>query len=94
MNEHTFDSPVLLKNGQFTFQISNLVQAAHFLQAWPQNRRDGFYEIAVWAVSSGMNGRMTLSSAREGFCHWAKTAGILAALVEPDPEAQPDTIAA
>jgi len=79
MNEQTFDSPVFVENGHFTIQISNLMQAAHFLRAWPENRRNGFHEIAVWAVTSGLDGRMTLASARDGFAHWAKTAGILSA---------------
>lgn len=94
MNERFFDSPVYVKNGPFTLQISNLLQAASFLHAWPGHRRNGFYDIAAWAVSSGLSGRMTLSSARDGFVHWAKTAGILSAIAGAREHISADMIAA
>jgi hypothetical protein len=77
MNGKSFDSPVFVKAGKSVLQITGILEALELLDRWPRSRRDGFYEIARWACLSGINGRMTVSSARQGFAGWAKTAGIL-----------------
>ena len=85
MNDKTFDSPVIVKDGNYLRQISDLFDAWEFLEDWPKNQRNGLYEIAQWACTSGFNGRMTLGAAREGFVAWAKTAGILKDVSETLP---------
>ena len=77
MNDKIFDSPVIVKDGNYLRHISDLSDAWEFLEDWPKNQRNGFYEIAQSACASGFSGRMTLAAAREGFVAWAKSAGIL-----------------
>ena len=78
MNDKNFDSPVFVKSGNMVLQIAGIREALEFLDQWPRSRRDGFYETARWACFSCVYDRMTVSSARQGFAGWAKTAGILA----------------
>ena len=85
MIDKTFDTPVFVSNGNSVRRISNLFEAWQFLEEWPKNQRNGFYEIAQWACASGFSGRMTLSAAREGFAAWAKSAGILRNVSETLP---------
>jgi hypothetical protein len=77
MNETTFVPPVLVRHGFTLRHIESVRDAADFLDKWPNDSRNGIYEIALWACHAAINGRLSVGAARQGFEGWAKSMGIL-----------------
>lgn len=78
MNDKLFDSPVFVKEGSFTIvEIASLHDAIDFLEEWPVELQDVPYETIRHACYAALDGSHPLSSARDNFAKWAKTANIL-----------------
>jgi hypothetical protein len=72
-----FDSPVFVKSGESLIQeIACLEDALEFLYEWPKDRRDAIYEAALRGCQRAFDGGYPLSSAREAFRGFAKSANI------------------
>ncbi|OHV86786.1 DUF982 domain-containing protein [Mesorhizobium sp. ORS 3428] len=77
MNDHMFDSPVFVKNGNSLIQeIACLEDALEFLYEWPKSRRGSVYETALRACKRAFDSNYPLSAARDAFCGFAKSARI------------------
>ena len=73
-----FDSPVYVKAGNSVIEdIGCLEDALEFLYEWPEDRRGVIYNTALRACHSVVERNFPLSSAREAFAGFAKSAGIL-----------------
>lgn len=78
MNDRFFDSPVFVKDGQFTIvEIASIADALDFLDEWPNELQDVVYETTKRVCQSAHDGHHPLTSARDAFARWAKSANIL-----------------
>lgn len=78
MSDKRFDSPVFVKNGQFTImEIASIGDALDFLDEWPIELQDAVYKATVQVCHSAYGGSDPINSAREAFTRWAKSANIL-----------------
>jgi hypothetical protein len=78
MNDKLFESPVFVKDGNFTIvEIASLRDAIDFLDEWPVELRDVPYETIQRACYSALDRSHPLSTARDNFAKWAKAANIL-----------------
>lgn len=78
MNDHVFDSPVFVKDGNTLIQeIGCLEDALEFLYDWPRHRRGPIYETALRACQTAFEGGYPISSAKASFCSFARSVKIL-----------------
>lgn len=77
MNDRMFDSPVFVKSGgNLIREIACLEDALEFLYDWPKERRGVIYQTALRACQRAFDAGYPLSSAREAFCGFARSAKI------------------
>lgn len=78
MNDKLFESPVFVKDGNFTIlEIASLGDAIDFLNECPVELPDVPYETIRRACYSALDGSYPLNSARDNFAKWAKATNIL-----------------
>ncbi|MER9082068.1 DUF982 domain-containing protein [Mesorhizobium sp. M0895] len=58
-------------------EIARPADAIHFLNEWPEDRRDRIHEAALRACFDAYNGRKRASAARKSFFRFAKQVVIL-----------------
>jgi hypothetical protein len=78
MSDRMFDSPVFVRSG-------NSLIALEFLYEWPKNRRGIIYETALRVCQRAFDSNYPLNAARQAFCGFAKSAGILEEVSIPLP---------
>ena len=78
MNGYTYDSPILVHDGDTTREIGSVWDAIEFMEEWPIQRRGPIYETASDACYAAHDGRKPLETARRAFATWARRADILA----------------
>jgi len=77
MNDRMFDSPVFVKRGTNLVQeIACLEDALEFLYDWPKERRGVIYQTALRACQRAFDTGYPISSAREAFCGFARSAKV------------------
>jgi hypothetical protein len=86
MSDRTFDNPVFVKGGEYLIQeISCLEDALEFLYEWPKNRRGPIHQTALRACQKVYESDYPLSSARDAFAGFAKSARVLEEVTAPLP---------
>ena len=78
MNGYTFESPVLVYDGEAIREIGGVWDAIEFMEEWPVQRRGLIYETALDACYAAHDGRKPLETARRALATWARRSEILA----------------
>ena len=86
MSDRTFDNPLFVKDGNHLIQeITCLEDALEFLYEWPKNKRGPIHQTALRACQKVYERDYPLSSARDAFAGFAKSARILEDVAAPLP---------
>lgn len=78
MIDRMFTSPVFVRHDTDpAWQVASLDDALEYLYAWPHSKRGPIYMTATRACQAAFEGRLPVSSARQAFCAFARSANVL-----------------
>lgn len=58
-------------------EIASVPDAVAFLEAWPRDKRNPFFDLAENAMQAAINGSISVDEAREAFQSFCSEEGIL-----------------